>query len=125
MGTFISIPSEEDYDIESIRGETLDSGKEKISNYFNKYKRLKFIYDFGDDWVHDIIIEKKKKKKIENPICIKAKMGAYPEDCGGVYGYEEYYKDEGERLEPDIETINYDLKDYKDFAEQIYNREMF
>ena len=125
MGTFISIPSEEDWDIDSIRGETLDSNKEKISKYFNKYKRLKFIYDFGDDWVHDIIIEKEVNEELENPICIKARMGAYPEDCGGVYGYEEYYEDKEERLEPDIETINYDLEDYKDFAEQIYNREMF
>ena len=43
---------------------------------------MKFVYDFGDNWVHDIIIEKEINEKIEYPLCIKAKSGAYPEDCG-------------------------------------------
>ena len=39
-----------------------------------------------DNWVHDIIM------------CIKAKSGAYPEDCGGTYGYEEYCPSDNERF---------------------------
>lgn len=125
MGTFISVPSEDDYDMESIRGKTLDAGKEKIDSYFKQYKRMKFVYDFGDDWVHDIVIEKELEEEIENPICIKAKMGAYPEDCGGTYGYEEYYEEDDGREEIDIPWINEQLEDYQDFAKQIYDRNMF
>jgi len=33
MGQFIGVPAEEEYGIESIRGKTLDSGKEKIDKY--------------------------------------------------------------------------------------------
>lgn len=38
-----------------------------------------------DNWVHDIIIEKEINEEIEYPLCIKAKSGAYPEDCGGTH----------------------------------------
>ena len=41
---------------------------------------MKFVYDFGDNCVHDII--KEINEKIEYPLCVKAKSGAYPEDCG-------------------------------------------
>ena len=49
-----------------------------------------------DNWVHDIIIEKEINEEIEYPLCIKAKSGAYPEDCGGTYGYEEYCPSDNE-----------------------------
>ena len=113
------------YDIESIRGKKLDSRKEKIDKYFKEYKRMKFVYDFGDGWVHDVIVEKEINEKLENPICIKAKSGAYPEDCGGTCGYEEYYPHDEGREELDIDFINDELEGYKDFAEDLYNRDMF
>ncbi len=125
MGQFIGIPSEDEYGIESIRGKTLDSGKEKIDNYLKKYKRIKFIYDFGDNWVHDILIEKEVNEKIEKPICIKAKLGAYPEDCGGTWGYEKYYPNDEGREELDLDFINEELEEYKDFAKKLYNMKMF
>ena len=51
-----------------------------------------------DNWVHDIIIEKEINEEIEYPLCIKAKSGAYPEDCGGTHGYEEYCPSDNERF---------------------------
>ena len=45
------------------------------------------------------LIEKEIDEKLEYPLCIKVKSGAYPEDCGGIYGYEEYYSnDEREEI---------------------------
>ena len=67
---------------------------------------------------------KSSKWKNNFPVCIKANAGPYPEDCGGVYGYDEYSEDKEERLNPDIEFLNNDLEDYKNFAEMIYNRYM-
>ena len=71
--------------------EIRNSKKEKIDKYFKEYKKRKYTYDFGDDWVHDITIEKviETDIKLVNPVCIKAKMAELPEDCGGTYGYEE------------------------------------
>ena len=123
-GIFIGLP-EDDFDVGYMISKTLDSGKEKIEKYFKEYKRMKFIYDFGDNWVHDILIEKEINEKIKNPICIKAKSGAYPEDCGGTWGYEEYYPNDEGREELNIDFINDCLEEYKKFANQIYNREMF
>lgn len=39
-------------------------------------------------------------------MCVKAKSGAYPENCGGTCGYEEYYPDDEGREELDIDFIN-------------------
>ena len=78
-----------------------------------------------DNWVHDIIIEKEINEEIEYPLCIKAKSGAYPEDCGGTWGYEEYYQNDEGREELDIDFINDELEGYKDFAKDLYDREMF
>lgn len=74
--------------------------------------------------MHDIIIEKEIDEKLEYPLCIKAKSGAYPEDCGGIYGYEEYYSND-EIEEINMEAINNDLEEYKEFAKQLYEREIF
>lgn len=74
--------------------------------------------------MHDIIIEKEIDEKLEYPLCIKAKSGAYLEDCGGIYGYEEYYSND-EREEINKEAINNDLEEYKEFAKQLYEIDIF
>ena len=50
-----------------------------------------YTYDFGDDWVHKIKFEKilTREKNIDYPICIKGKRACPPEDCGGIWGYED------------------------------------
>lgn len=137
-GIFIELPEVEDG---WIYHERRNSKKEKIDKYFKEYKRMKYTYDFGDDWIHDIAIEKiiETDIKLVNPICIKAKMAELPEDCGGAYGYEELldiladekherYKEMKEWVENgfftwhddrgyvDIEEINMRLEDYKEHA---------
>lgn len=44
---------------------------------------------------------------------------------GGTYGYEEYYPSDEGREELDMDFINNELEEYKDFAKKLYNREMF
>ena len=50
-----------------------------------------YRYDFGDNWEHDIRLEKilPNKKGLKSFICVGGKQVAPPEDCGGVYGYHE------------------------------------
>ena len=109
---------------------------------------MKYTYDFGDNWIHDIHIEKiiEADLKLKNPICIKAKMDSLPEDCGGTYGYEELLEiindHKNERYEEmrdwlengysdwhddrtfvDIDEINMNLQEYKDHAEFILGEE--
>jgi hypothetical protein len=58
-------------------------------------RRFRYTYDFGDNWQHDILIEKtpaassgKNRGKIL-PACIAGKRNGPPEDCGGPWGYAE------------------------------------
>lgn len=54
--------------------------------------KTKFVYeyDFGDSWEHDIIVEAIVSPEAERryPVCTAGKRACPPEDCGGVYGYE-------------------------------------
>jgi hypothetical protein len=54
--------------------------------------KSKFVYeyDFGDDWDHEIIVEKvlEKEAGVAYPRCTGGKRAGPPEDCGGVWGYE-------------------------------------
>lgn len=53
--------------------------------------RLSYVYDFGDEWRHDLLVE--KTLPIEggrtSPKCIAGRRACPPEDCGGIYGYAE------------------------------------
>jgi len=51
--------------------------------------KLRYTYDFGDDWAHDILLEKVLPETPENtyPCCMAGKGRRPPEDCGGVWGY--------------------------------------
>ena len=56
----------------------------------------KFIYryDFGDDWEHELVVEKiiedDRGKKI--PFCVEGKRACPKEGCGGVSGYQRFMK---------------------------------
>ena len=55
-------------------------------------KKLRYWYDFGDDWWHAITIEKtlKPKRNDRFPTCLKGVGACPPEDCGGIWGYLEF-----------------------------------
>lgn len=62
----------------------------KVSDLLKKEKdKITYEYDFGDDWIHEILLEKIEDKEMENneAICIKGKNNCPPEDCGGMWGY--------------------------------------
>ncbi|MGZ6565194.1 MAG: plasmid pRiA4b ORF-3 family protein [Solirubrobacteraceae bacterium] len=51
--------------------------------------RIRYAYDFGDFWEHDIVLEKtlERDPDAQLPVCVAGKGGCPPEDCGGVWGY--------------------------------------
>ena len=71
----------------------LPGWKYKIADYFSiENQSALYTYDFGDDWEHKIELEKilPRDKNIKYPLCIAGKQACPPEDCGGVWEYEEF-----------------------------------
>jgi hypothetical protein len=54
--------------------------------------RFTFLYDFGDEWEHSVLVEKilPKEPDVKYPICIDGKRACPPEDCGGPPGFAEF-----------------------------------
>jgi len=48
-----------------------------------------YLYDFGDDWVHELRIESSgpADAAVTYPVCTGGARACPPEDCGGVPGY--------------------------------------
>ncbi len=64
----------------------------KLNKILKKGKEnLLYEYDFGDGWIHDIILEKilSPDNQLQIPKCIAGKRSCPPEDCGGTWGYTE------------------------------------
>lgn len=112
-------------DIPSL-GSVLFANDVLIEDYFEKAKKLTYVYDFGDWWEHTIEIV----SIIDNytgscPIVTKFKQASPPDDCGGIYGYYEFLEQytsgdknlkkwaemQGYSGEYDIDEINEDMKD--------------
>ncbi len=51
--------------------------------------RLRYTYDFGDDWEHEILVEDLLDPAPDThyPNLVAAKGACPPEDCGGRWGY--------------------------------------
>ena len=80
---------------EDFGSEVLPGWKQKIADYFSmENQSADYTYDFGDNWKHEIQLEKilQREKNINYPVCIKGKRACPPEDCGGIWGYEDFLK---------------------------------
>jgi hypothetical protein len=68
-----------------------DERKATLGRLLKREKeRLRYTYDFGDNWEHEIVVEKvlAAKPGVRYPVCLAGKGACPPEDCGGVWGYE-------------------------------------
>lgn len=61
------------------------------------------LYDFGDGWGHEVIIEcgVDKKPGVRYPVCIEGARACPPEDVGAIPGYEEFLKAIRNRRHPE------------------------
>jgi hypothetical protein len=51
--------------------------------------RLEYMYDFGDGWEHVLTLEKVLEAgEHQTPVCLNGARSCPPEDCGGIWGYE-------------------------------------
>jgi hypothetical protein len=74
--------------------EALDERQVTLSEAVGKrVKRFLYVYDFGDDWRHEVVVEKIEPATAEDrPVCLAGKRRRPPEDCGGPWGYANFLK---------------------------------
>lgn len=80
-----------------------DNAEECIDGWLEEGDSFQYTYDFGDDWVHTIKVEKEVPYEQRFPQVIKFKGPNMIEDCGGIWGFYEQI-DEAEPF--DMEAVN-------------------
>ncbi|MBO8173091.1 MAG: plasmid pRiA4b ORF-3 family protein [Bacillaceae bacterium] len=94
-------PEDDDFLFFAEKVEKLDEQEEILEDHLEKEKdKCLYIYDFGDDWQHQIVLEKILEPEIgvHYPRCVKAMRLAPEEDSRGMW------------LEGDIPGKHVDLK---------------
>lgn len=88
--TIIHIPDPE-YPLEKRE---LNARRIKIDEWLQQYRRCLYVYDFGDNWQHEVILEKilPAEEGEKYPVCIAGARHRPPEDVGGVSGYKEFLR---------------------------------
>lgn len=69
--------------------EMVSEKKYRLEDLVGEKERFSYTYDFGDDWVHGVLVEKVIAGELATPRCIAGARACPPEDCGGAWGYAE------------------------------------
>ena len=82
----------QDFGVYHDGGMSFDDNPEKVQLSafgFRTRERFLYEYDFGDEWLHEVRIEKRLPldTKKTYPVCIDGKHAAPPEDFGGAQAY--------------------------------------
>ena len=116
---------------EAMFGTKVNKGtKFNVCDLVSEGDVFEYVYDFGDNWKHEIEVEKvlEAEAGVCYPVCIDGRRACPAEDCGGPWGYEdmlgvvddpehedseEYIEWLGEGFDPeefDLEEVNDSLK---------------
>jgi hypothetical protein len=78
--------------------------------------RLTYTYDFGDDWVHEIVVEgvymALPVDQPSIPVLYGGERAGPPEDCGGPYSYPDMLQALGDPDHPEHESYRLWAGDY-------------
>jgi hypothetical protein len=72
-----------------------DAGDTKLSEVLpagSRRPRFHYEYDFGDEWIHQLIVEERlpPEEGVKYPICVAGQRACPPEDCGGPWTYPDF-----------------------------------
>jgi hypothetical protein len=72
-----------------------------------KDTRFGYVYDFGDWWEHEVVVEDvfPAEPEEEYPICVAGARACPPEDVGGAYGYTDFLDALGDPEHPDHDQM--------------------
>jgi hypothetical protein len=88
-----------------------------------------YEYDFGDDWEHEIKLEKitPQKRDLTVPFCVTGARACPPEECGGIWNYYKLLKILKDKSHPEFkqtrEWFGYEF-DPEEFARDPINKSL-
>lgn len=85
-----------------------DSRKVKLNTILNKDSlKITYEYDFGDDWLHEIILEEviETQEPGQIPKCLDGSRNCPPEDCGDPWGYQALLTTLANPKHPDYKSL--------------------
>ncbi|WP_117170298.1 plasmid pRiA4b ORF-3 family protein [Paraliobacillus sediminis] len=104
--------------------EKIETG-ERISDYLPA--EITYIYDFGDDWRHNIVVEDFiNDYDLSHPTCLAGEGDAPPEDVGGEHGYEMFLEIIEDPTHPDHQHMESwgESQGYEKFDIEMTNRRL-
>jgi hypothetical protein len=81
------------YEAPDPEAEGLDATRVTLGDLaLKKGDRFTYLYDFGDDWLHEMVVEARHRPSRDAwlPWLLAGERAGPPEDCGGVHGFEEF-----------------------------------
>lgn len=83
----IGIPDDDEF---MIGRQTIAGWKVPVASYFHRPgQEMIYEYDFGDGWIHDVVLEKIIPCDTAHQVaCVGGERACPPEDCGGTWGYQ-------------------------------------
>jgi hypothetical protein len=85
-----------------IRKQLLLARDVDLNQYVNESPEFRYMYDFGDGWEHEVILEKVVDDyEYDYPQVLEGKGTCPPEDVGGPPGYDEFKSVIKDKEDPD------------------------
>jgi len=77
--------------IDDYPSDELDEAQMTLQRAIGDGRRFRYVYDFGDDWVHEVVVEDvvTTRNALRSAVCVDGQSACPPEDCGGPPGYAE------------------------------------
>ena len=113
----IEDPPEED---ESEYEEAVLRAKDTyLRQVFAETTKFVYTYDYGDNWLHDVTVEKVVPYyPYKYPQVVKYQGDCPPEDCGGLIGYYQALSEVNEEYNIRDDIIPYDMEEINNFFQQ-------
>jgi hypothetical protein len=95
----------------------------RLDSVAGKGGRLRYTYDFGDWWEHDLLVEDvlPADPEMYYPVCVAGERACPPEDVGGARGYAELLAALADPHHPDHDALSEWLG--RPFDAEVFDRE--
>jgi len=85
-----------------IRIQLLLAREVHLDDYVRNYPEFRYMYDFGDGWEHEVLMEKiVEDYENDSPEVLEGKGTCPPEDVGGPPGYDEFKRVMKDKEDPE------------------------